>query len=156
MYVYMYFCILMIYPLYHHSISIISPTNLPNNISRGFPNPQKTYPPSNLRGSYQTYFCQVPFAHRLRPVGTTGRLDRWCSRMAVCLSSRLVPPIVAANVLRVLGAPDLKSCELPGLDVEGVKLPIFGEIFVEFPIFDGYNHVKLPVFMVKPCEVRIF
>jgi hypothetical protein len=67
-----------------------------------------------------------------------------------------VPPIVAANVLRVLGAPDLKSCELPGLDVEGVKLPFFGEIFVEFPIFDGYNHVKLPVFMVKPCEVRIF
>ncbi|CAL1139661.1 unnamed protein product [Cladocopium goreaui] len=68
-----------------------------------------------LGSSYQTYFCQVPFAHRLRPVGTTGRLDRWCSRMAVCLSSRLVPPIVAANVLRVLGAPDLKSCELPGV-----------------------------------------
>lgn len=68
-----------------------------------------------LGSSYQTYFCQVPFAHRLRPVGTTGRLDRWCSRLAVCLSSRLVPPIVAANVLRVLGAPDLKSCELPGV-----------------------------------------
>eukprot|EP00438_Fugacium_kawagutii_P028448 Skav226832 [mRNA] locus=scaffold606:380142:383670:+ [translate_table: standard] len=65
-------------------------------------------------GSYTTYFCQLPFAHRLRPVGTTERLDKWCSRLAQCLSARLVPPVVAANVLRVLGAPDLKSCELPG------------------------------------------
>ena len=39
---YMYFCIPMIYPWYHHSISMISSTNLPNNISRGFPQATST------------------------------------------------------------------------------------------------------------------
>eukprot|EP00434_Breviolum_minutum_P012659 symbB.v1.2.011158.t1/scaffold705.1/size174302/5 len=68
-----------------------------------------------LGSSYKTYFCQVPFAHRMRPAGTTERLDKWCERLARCLTARLVPPVVAANGLRVLGAPDLKSCELPGV-----------------------------------------
>eukprot|EP00913_Durusdinium_trenchii_P000487 g445.t1 len=62
-----------------------------------------------LGSSYKTYFCQIPFARRLRPAGTTERLDVWCNRLACCLSSRLVPPIVAANVLRLVGAPNLKD-----------------------------------------------
>ncbi|CAE7261803.1 ABCG24 [Symbiodinium pilosum] len=70
----------------------------------------------HLGSSYKTYFCRVPFAQRFRPAGTTERLDNWCRRLAYCLSSRLVPPIVAANVLRVLGAPNLKDSELPGVD----------------------------------------
>ncbi|CAE7805276.1 ABCG24 [Symbiodinium necroappetens] len=49
---------------------------------------------SHLGSSYKTYFCHVPFAQRFR----------------------LVPPIVAANALRVLGAPNLKDSELPGVD----------------------------------------
>jgi len=71
---------------------------------------------SHLGSSYKTYFCHVPFAQRFRPAGTTERLNNWCKRLAYCLSSRLVPPIVAANALRVLGAPNLKDSELPGVD----------------------------------------
>ncbi|CAE7452248.1 ABCG24 [Symbiodinium natans] len=70
----------------------------------------------HLGSSYKTYFCRVPFAQRFRPAGTTERLNNWCRRLAYCLSSRLVPPIVAANALRVLGAPNLKDSELPGVD----------------------------------------
>ncbi|CAK9107639.1 Peptidylprolyl isomerase [Durusdinium trenchii] len=39
-----------------------------------------------LGSSYKTYFCQIPFARRLRPAGTTERLDVWCNRLACCLS----------------------------------------------------------------------
>jgi len=58
-----------------------------------------------LGSSYGTYFCGVHFAHRLRPSGTTSRLDAWCRRLAYCVNSKLVPPAVAAETLRVLGAP---------------------------------------------------
>eukprot|EP00440_Ansanella_granifera_P003609 gb/GFBE01003914.1/.p1 GENE.gb/GFBE01003914.1/~~gb/GFBE01003914.1/.p1 ORF type:complete len:339 (+),score=52.22 gb/GFBE01003914.1/:1-1017(+) len=62
-----------------------------------------------LGSSYQTYFCKVPFAQRLRPAGTTARLDAWCSRLAYCISAKLVPPTVAAETLRLLGAPALSE-----------------------------------------------
>jgi len=58
-----------------------------------------------LGSSYQTYFCGVPFAHHGRPVGTTARLYTWCQRLAFCVNSKLVPPLVAAAVLRLTGVP---------------------------------------------------
>eukprot|EP00931_Biecheleriopsis_adriatica_P043489 TRINITY_DN24868_c0_g1_i1.p1 TRINITY_DN24868_c0_g1~~TRINITY_DN24868_c0_g1_i1.p1 ORF type:complete len:372 (-),score=74.12 TRINITY_DN24868_c0_g1_i1:105-1220(-) len=58
-----------------------------------------------LGSSYETYFCRVPFAHRLRPSGTTARLDAWCGRLAYCISTKLVSPAVTAETLRLLGAP---------------------------------------------------
>mmetsp|Transcript_93102 Transcript_93102/g.216365 ORF Transcript_93102/g.216365 Transcript_93102/m.216365 type:complete len:291 (-) Transcript_93102:216-1088(-) len=63
----------------------------------------------SLGSSYQTYFCGVHFAHHLRPSGTTARLNAWCHRLADCLNSRLVPPEIAAAVLRVLGVPSLAT-----------------------------------------------
>lgn len=60
-----------------------------------------------LGSSYQTYFTGVHFAHHLRPSGTTSRLDAWFRRLAHCISSKLVPPEIAAATLRVLGAPSL-------------------------------------------------
>lgn len=59
-----------------------------------------------LGSSYQTYFSRVPFAHHGRPAGTTARLDKWCRRLAYCINSKLVPPLVAAAVLRLTGVPE--------------------------------------------------
>lgn len=59
----------------------------------------------HLGSSYHTYFAGFPFAQHLRPSGTTARLDAWCQRLAQCISSKLVPPIAAAEALRLLGAP---------------------------------------------------
>lgn len=58
-----------------------------------------------LGSSYNTYFVRVHFAHRLRPAGTTKRLDIWCNRLAYCINGKLTPPWITAEVLRVLGAP---------------------------------------------------
>jgi len=58
----------------------------------------------HLGSSYHTYFAGFPFAQHLRPAGTTARLDAWCQRLAQCISSKLVPPIAAAESLRLLGA----------------------------------------------------
>lgn len=58
-----------------------------------------------LGSSYSTYFCKVHFAHRLRPSGTTARLDAWCGRLAYCINMKLLPPLVAAETLRLLDAP---------------------------------------------------
>lgn len=58
-----------------------------------------------LGSSYPTYFCNVPFAHHLRPKGTTARLDAWCKRLGSCVTQSLVPPWIAAAALKVLSAP---------------------------------------------------
>lgn len=58
-----------------------------------------------LGSSYQTYFSNSPFARKLRPVGTTSRLDAWCRRVAYCIGARLLPPWVAALTLRLLALP---------------------------------------------------
>jgi len=57
-----------------------------------------------LGSSYHTYFCGVPFAARMRPAGTTARLDAWCKRLGYCISHKLVPPHIAAEVLRFVEA----------------------------------------------------
>jgi len=71
------------------------------HLREGLHNPLK----KALGSSYPTYFCGVRFAHRLRPTGTTVRLDAWCERLAYCISGRLAPPHIAAETLRILGAP---------------------------------------------------
>jgi len=58
-----------------------------------------------LGSSYQTYFSRVPFAQRGGPSGTTARLDAWFRRLAYCINSQLVSPIVAAAVLRLTRVP---------------------------------------------------
>jgi len=58
-----------------------------------------------LGSSYGTYFCGVHFAHRLRPSGTTSRLDAWFRRLAYCINSKLVSPAIAAEALRLLDIP---------------------------------------------------
>mmetsp|Transcript_66811 Transcript_66811/g.118286 ORF Transcript_66811/g.118286 Transcript_66811/m.118286 type:complete len:303 (+) Transcript_66811:41-949(+) len=73
---------------------------------------------NQLGSSYKTYFCSVPFAHHLRPAGTTARLDAWCSRLAYCISSKLVSPAVAAETLRILSVPELPSKTQPQPDVD--------------------------------------
>eukprot|EP00930_Biecheleria_cincta_P085598 TRINITY_DN74981_c0_g1_i1.p1 TRINITY_DN74981_c0_g1~~TRINITY_DN74981_c0_g1_i1.p1 ORF type:complete len:354 (+),score=35.03 TRINITY_DN74981_c0_g1_i1:78-1064(+) len=79
-----------------------------------------------LGSSYEPYFCKVPFAHRLRPAGTTARLDAWCSRLAYCISSKLVPPVIAANTLRLLGAPQPRLAHKPDYGaVETTTGPLF-------------------------------
>jgi hypothetical protein len=62
-----------------------------------------------LGSSYPTYFHRIPFAHRGRPAGTTSRLDAWCQRLAKCISSKLVPPLVAAAVLRLTAVPEART-----------------------------------------------
>lgn len=62
-----------------------------------------------LGSSYGTYFCGVRFAHRMRPSGTTARLDAWCRRLAYCINAKLVPPAIAAETLRVLSAPEVEA-----------------------------------------------
>eukprot|EP00927_Polykrikos_kofoidii_P054329 TRINITY_DN48757_c0_g1_i1.p1 TRINITY_DN48757_c0_g1~~TRINITY_DN48757_c0_g1_i1.p1 ORF type:complete len:436 (-),score=74.50 TRINITY_DN48757_c0_g1_i1:249-1556(-) len=59
----------------------------------------------SLGSSYPTYFCKVPFAHHLRPKGTTARLDAWCRRLGACVTQSLVPPWIAAVTLKLLSAP---------------------------------------------------
>lgn len=73
-----------------------------------------------LGSSYGTYFCGVHFAHRLRPSGTTSRLDAWCRRLAYCINSKLVPPAIAAETLRLLEAPAVsEGCATAPAEGEG-------------------------------------
>lgn len=62
-----------------------------------------------LGDSYKTFFNGAPFAHRLKPTGTSARLNEWCSCLARCISARSAPPMVAAVTLRLLGAPDMSE-----------------------------------------------
>jgi len=66
-----------------------------------------------LGSSYRTYFCGIHFAHKMRPAGTTARLNVWCTRLAYCISKKLLPPHVAAMTLRVLGAPEAVDAASP-------------------------------------------
>lgn len=62
-----------------------------------------------LAGSYAKMFHRAHFAQRGGPKGTTTRLSRWFRRLAHCINSRTVPPVVVALVLTALDAPDAPS-----------------------------------------------
>jgi len=83
-----------------------------------------------LGSSYGTYFCGVHFAQRMRPSGTTSRLDAWCRRLAYCINNKLVPPSIAAETLRLLGAPlvDGSDDEALGTMLRAGKLAVAPEV----------------------------
>jgi len=64
-----------------------------------------------LGSSYGTYFSGIPFAHHMRPKGTTARLNAWCQQLALCINKRLVPPIIAATTLRFVGVPEVDDAD---------------------------------------------
>lgn len=69
-----------------------------------------------LGSLYKTHFKDVPFAHRGGVRGTTKRLDKWCCRLAECINSRIVPPVVVAQALKLLDA------SVPSLPCEELQL----------------------------------
>merc|ERR1712110_267677 len=50
-------------------------------------------------------FKGVHFAHRGGRKGTTKRLDAWCCRLSQCINTYMVPPVVVAQVLKLLEVP---------------------------------------------------
>lgn len=67
--------------------------------------------------SYKKHFKDAPFAHRGGVRGTTKRLNAWCSRLADGVNLLVVPPLVVAQTLKLLGAPvipGLSSCDKDG------------------------------------------
>jgi hypothetical protein len=72
---------------------------------------------------YAGCFKGAPFAHRGGILGTTRRLDAWCARLARCINSGAVPPLVVAQTLKLLDAPKF----MPGLDSSSTPTsPVFG------------------------------
>lgn len=62
-----------------------------------------------LASSYKLIFGRAHFARRGGPRGTSARLNRWLQRLAHCINSREVPPVVVALTLVALNAPDAPS-----------------------------------------------
>merc|ERR1719230_953503 len=62
-----------------------------------------------LGSSYERHFKDAPFARRGGVRGTTKRLNTWCSRLAECINLRAVPPVVVAQVLKLLDVPRLQT-----------------------------------------------
>mmetsp|Transcript_149610 Transcript_149610/g.480202 ORF Transcript_149610/g.480202 Transcript_149610/m.480202 type:complete len:609 (+) Transcript_149610:2046-3872(+) len=60
-----------------------------------------------LGRTYSAKFAGIPFARRLRPSGTTARLDAWFRQLAQLVTSRALSPAAVAATLRFLGAPML-------------------------------------------------
>jgi hypothetical protein len=58
-----------------------------------------------LGSSYDKHFKSAPFAHRGGVRGTTKRLSTWCAKLADCANERIVPPIMLAQMLKLLDAP---------------------------------------------------
>mmetsp|Transcript_61974 Transcript_61974/g.134321 ORF Transcript_61974/g.134321 Transcript_61974/m.134321 type:complete len:386 (-) Transcript_61974:98-1255(-) len=58
-----------------------------------------------LGKSYRTSFDGVPFARRVAVAGTTARLEAWCGRLAEAISSKKLPPCIAARTLAFLDVP---------------------------------------------------
>ena len=64
-----------------------------------------------LGSAYKEYFKDAPFAHRGGIRGTTKRLNAWCARLAECISSRALPPVVVAQTLKLLDVPTHRGYE---------------------------------------------
>lgn len=62
-----------------------------------------------LGSGYHKLFKDTPFAHRGGVRGTTKRLNAWCARLSECANERLVPPVILAQVCKLLEAPKGKS-----------------------------------------------
>mmetsp|Transcript_81170 Transcript_81170/g.178373 ORF Transcript_81170/g.178373 Transcript_81170/m.178373 type:complete len:334 (+) Transcript_81170:218-1219(+) len=58
-----------------------------------------------LGRSYESSFIETPFAHRMRPAGTTARLQAWCRQLGQLISARRLSPALVAAALRFLDAP---------------------------------------------------
>mmetsp|Transcript_69055 Transcript_69055/g.174043 ORF Transcript_69055/g.174043 Transcript_69055/m.174043 type:complete len:235 (+) Transcript_69055:75-779(+) len=58
-----------------------------------------------LGEEYHKIFSATPFAHRMGPPGTTGRLHAWFQTLAACMTAGLLRPSLVADVLRSLQAP---------------------------------------------------
>eukprot|EP00449_Zooxanthella_nutricula_P005984 CAMPEP_0198500336 /NCGR_PEP_ID=MMETSP1462-20131121/8111_1 /TAXON_ID=1333877 /ORGANISM="Brandtodinium nutriculum, Strain RCC3387" /LENGTH=231 /DNA_ID=CAMNT_0044229345 /DNA_START=150 /DNA_END=841 /DNA_ORIENTATION=+ len=81
----------------------------------------------DLGTAYRGHFTGMHFAHRMRPMGTTARLDSWCRRLAHCVSVRLLSPAAAAQALRVLQAPPLHR-DAVGADVLAGAADVAGDV----------------------------
>jgi hypothetical protein len=60
-----------------------------------------------LGSTYKIYFKDTPFARHGGLRGTTQRLDTWCCQLTECINARVVPPVVVAQTLKLLDAPQL-------------------------------------------------
>lgn len=81
-----------------------------------------------LGGNYRTHFSGMPFAHRMRPYGTTGRLEAWCRRLAYCISMKVLTPAVVAATLRFLGVPEPNGGEPVPIATAGTDSAICGPL----------------------------
>merc|ERR1712224_88481 len=63
-----------------------------------------------LRSAYKQHFKDVPFARRGGVKGTTKRLNDWCAKLAECVNSRIMSPVVVAQVLKVLNSAVVPAC----------------------------------------------
>jgi len=62
-----------------------------------------------LGDKYKTFFNGSPFAGRLKPPGTSARINEWCRCLAYSINDQSAPPMVVAVTLRLMGAPDMSE-----------------------------------------------